>query len=538
MSDYEAIRLAREAVSRGDWAIARERYRTAGRLPTRDLAALADACWWLGLPEESVEVNSELHRRYRDEGERARAALVALETGFDEMVRGRPESAGAWLARARRLLEGVPDSAEAGYLCAFDAEEATAAGDLDVAEDMAGRVLELAERHRSPTLLALGLFHVGVLALRRGRTDEGMRRLDEAMLPLQEPGAHPMWAGYLYCRMIDLCHEMADHPRAQHWTTLTEQWCHGYAPAVLFQGTCRVHRVQLMQVRGDWTLAEAEARRAAEDLADLDVLVCGEAHYRIGEVDRLRGDLDEARSAYQRAHEFGRDPLPGLALLHLRQGRGRVAASVLDAALAAERSPLRRAPLLAGRIEVALAGPDPHRASRYVDELATIAEQYASPGWRAEVCRWRGASLLARRRDADAVRVLREARALWQRIGAPYQVARIRIDLATAYDALGDQDSARREREEAVSALESLGARPEADRLKTVLGRHHAPDDLSARELEVVAAIAGGDTNREAARGLHISERTVARHLANAYLKAGVSSRTGLVAWARDRGLL
>ena len=56
--------------------------------------------------------------------------------------------------------------------------------------------------------------------------------------------------------------------------------------------------------------------------------------------------------------------------------------------------------------------------------------------------------------------------------------------------------------------------------------------------LPVVAAVADGRSNQQVARALSISERTVARHLANVYLKTQVVSRTGAVAWARERGLL
>ena len=50
--------------------------------------------------------------------------------------------------------------------------------------------------------------------------------------------------------------------------------------------------------------------------------------------------------------------------------------------------------------------------------------------------------------------------------------------------------------------------------------------------------VATGCTNAEAARQLHISDRTVARHLANVYLKTATNSRTAAVHWARERGLV
>ncbi|OZC43838.1 DNA-binding response regulator [Rhodococcus sp. RS1C4] len=48
---------------------------------------------------------------------------------------------------------------------------------------------------------------------------------------------------------------------------------------------------------------------------------------------------------------------------------------------------------------------------------------------------------------------------------------------------------------------------------------------LTNRELEVLEAVAFAMTNRQIARTLNISELTVKRHLSNAYLKLGASSR-------------
>ncbi|MFC6094558.1 response regulator [Saccharothrix lopnurensis] len=61
---------------------------------------------------------------------------------------------------------------------------------------------------------------------------------------------------------------------------------------------------------------------------------------------------------------------------------------------------------------------------------------------------------------------------------------------------------------------------------------------LSAREREVLALIALGRTNREAAAELHISEATVKTHLLHVYAKLEVPDRASAVAAAYRRGLL
>jgi two-component system, NarL family, response regulator LiaR len=61
---------------------------------------------------------------------------------------------------------------------------------------------------------------------------------------------------------------------------------------------------------------------------------------------------------------------------------------------------------------------------------------------------------------------------------------------------------------------------------------------LSERELEVVRGVAKGRTNREIARGLGISDRTVQGHLANVFAKLGATSRTEVVTIALQQGLI
>ncbi|MEV4179231.1 response regulator transcription factor [Nonomuraea sp. NPDC049709] len=71
-----------------------------------------------------------------------------------------------------------------------------------------------------------------------------------------------------------------------------------------------------------------------------------------------------------------------------------------------------------------------------------------------------------------------------------------------------------------------------------LIGQVRAPSDpLSARELEVLALIARGSTNREAASRLFISEATVKSHLLHIYAKLGVNDRAAAVAVAFERGL-
>ena len=63
-------------------------------------------------------------------------------------------------------------------------------------------------------------------------------------------------------------------------------------------------------------------------------------------------------------------------------------------------------------------------------------------------------------------------------------------------------------------------------------------DGLTEREREVAALVAQGQTNREIAEVLFLSERTVAVHVANTLSKLGFASRAQIAAWAVTQGLV
>ena len=114
-------------------------------------------------------------------------------------------------------------------------------------------------------------------------------------------------------------------------------------------------------------------------------------------------------------------------------------------------------------------------------------------------------------------------------------MARVRVAIARACRALGDNETAELETAAARRVFEALGAAPAlADLDGGAGGPSHG---LSPRELEVLHHLAGGRTNREIADQLGISERTVDRHVSNLYTKLDVSTRAAATAWAYEHDL-
>lgn len=529
---------ARAAYAANRWAEARAGFlaaRARGPLSADDMSALAEASWWDGAIDESLSASEEAYRLFLqgDEPRFEAAAMVAMDLGFSWYLRGEETMGSGWISRAQRLLENRPECVEHGYLQALAIDESLATGDYDTALDVARAVEAAADRHGDETLAAYALVGQGIARIKQGRVGDGLALLDEAMLPVVAGRVRPTFAGNIYCQLMSVCHELADLRRAQQWTDATARWCGGFDNAVMFMGVCRVHRAQLLQVHGQWAEAEEEIRRVCDELAKMNVVAVGLALYELGEVRRLRGDLAEAEAAYADAHRHGRDPQPGLALLWLAQGRVSAAREALLAAESSTSDPLARARLWEALVEVAVRAGDRATARRALESLERAAATYASSGLLAAAALARGEVRLAEGDAPGAVDALIEARRRWQDLGAPPRVARARTLLAEALRSTGNEQAATLELQAAAATLAELGvAEP------TPAAARRLPGGLTPREAEVLQLVARGMSNREVAAKLVLSEKTVARHLANVYTKLGVGSRTAAAAYAHDQGLV
>ena len=87
-----------------------------------------------------------------------------------------------------------------------------------------------------------------------------------------------------------------------------------------------------------------------------------------------------------------------------------------------------------------------------------------------------------------------------------------------------------------MAATRSSGA-PNAPAAQAQAPAAQRPGDLTERELEVVRLVARGQTNREIAKALWISEKTVKSHVSHIFTKLGLSDRTQLAIHAIKSGL-
>lgn len=544
MDVTERVRRARMAYSTCQWSVARAELRRARDQEALDpdtLSLLAMCEWWLGEVPSAVTLAEEAFRAQLTAGRVEAAARGALDLALISYTAGEAGLGSAWFARARRALAGRERSVAGGYLVyaetvsrlETDGELTADGGGAEEAAQAAAQLTTLAETFDDPALRAFAGVLAGLSAVLHGHVQEGFDLLDEAMLTAVGGRLPAMWAGDVYCSVLHLCEALGDLNRMRRWTDAMESWASPLSRRFTYYGVSRVHRLQLSSAEGDWDRVVAELDDRSRSLAPAHGWVAGEGFRELGDVRRLRGDVAGAKSAYAAARDLGIDPQPGPALLTAAAGDGFGALAQLHASLATRRRFEGGRLLLAGVHVAVLVGALPDARS-FAERLAAIAQWYDSPGLRARSAHAHAALALAAGQPEQALTRLGEALEVYRQQRYRYGVGSVHELLARAHLARGERGPARAEHATALAVYRSLGAQPDVDRLT---GRGRTPGGLTGRELEVLAAISAGATNKQVASELVISEKTVGRHLANIYRKLEVSSRTAAAAWARRHGI-
>jgi class 3 adenylate cyclase len=472
---------ARSAAERHAWSEAFAAFSVvdAGDLTAGDFEKFADAAFWTGNRDEAVGLRQRAYSGYVADGDKLSAARIALALSWDHMSSGAFAVGHGWFAKAERLLGDVPETVEHGYLVVSRGFGSLfGEGDLDSALADFEQTYELSQRFGDLDLEAMALTGKGKILVHRGDVDGGLALLDEATAAAMSGGLQPFAAGFVYCCTIDSCQELGDYRRAAEWTDAANRWCDGLDIKGM-PGACRVHRAEIMRLQGHWPEAEEQALSACEEVQSFNPHVTAIGHYEIGEIRRRRGDFAQAEESYAKANEWGFDPQPGLALLRLAEGKVDAAVAGVQRALAQVDQPLVRVRLLPAQVEIALDAGDVKRARAAAGELEQIVDSFKVakarvPAFDATVHFALGQIALAEGDAEAAVQSLGRARAEWERVGAPYEIAQTRMSLGIAYRRTGDEHAATAELEPALATFERLGAKLDEERAKELLGRLEA----------------------------------------------------------------
>lgn len=466
---------ARAALDRYDWSEAFLAFTDADsqtELAPEDLERWVTAAQWMNRLDVCIDVGERAHAQYFKAGRFVDAARAAIDLAENSSLTGASSVCTGWLKRAEKLLEKEPEAVENGYLARLKAKIAIEKDrDLDAAIDHIAKALEVAENHLDADLRALATQDRGRVLILQNRVGEGMELLDEAMATAASGELSPVVVGTTYCNMISMCEKVADYRRAGEWSDQAVRWCQPHSESG-FRGICSVRRAEIMRVRGDWAGAEDEAERASGRSGVVFPGVAAEAYYVIGEIKLRRGEYGQAEAAFQEAHRRGRHPVPGMALLRLVQGGQDAARSLIDRALSASSLDLDRMRLLPAGVEIALATGDVATARSRADELAALAAGFESTVFSGHAAHAGGAVAVAEGNVEEALSSLDVARRNWQSADMPYEEAKTRLLMATAYQGVREADLAELEARAAGVIFERLGAAADLERANALIAKN------------------------------------------------------------------
>lgn len=464
------VQRAREAAGQGEWQQAYDLLIEADAstpLSGPDLTLLAGVAYAAGHLDVTIDAWERAHAQSVRAGDNLSAAgaavRVAMHLLFDTAlmapVRG-------WIKRAERLLEGHDETPVHAWLAVVHNYERLLSGDFQSARQWARQAIEVGTKC-DPAAAAIGRVAEARSFILDGDVSKGLGLLNEAAVVTVSGELDPLSTGIVYCELVCAFQGLAQYDLAEEWTATMERWRHGQ-PVGSIHGRCRVHRAEILRLRGSFIEAEKEALRACEELRPYLRREFGWPLTELGRIRLRRGDIRGAEEAFLAAHEVGWDPQPGLALVHLAKGDVALAAESIRDALerplnvpSKELPPnteLRRAPLLEAQVEIAVAAGDLDLARAAADQLSRIAALFESKALVANAALARGRVRLAQGDTGGARHDFEEATHLWNEVGAPYETALARMGLAHAHRAEGNEERATLEFQAARSSFERVGA--------------------------------------------------------------------------------
>ncbi|GGU54376.1 response regulator transcription factor [Lentzea flava] len=493
-------------------------------LGVEDLEAFAEAAQVCARGDEAAGLLRRVFDLRVAAGELDAAAQVAFWLWWVLLNTNQLVQANGWLQQTSRILGPVTNP----WLKIPEVMFERTTGDRSRAGELLGAIV----RENSGEVVPWALSMWGQTLIDDGRLQDGLDRLEEAMAVLHDDGLSPRVTPWIYCAAVRGCCLARDFARAQAWNRSMAGWLDSLSSlGGAYLGNCRIYRSRLMCLGGAWPDALDEIAAVCDDLDGHTGWICGHAYYQLGEVRRLRGEWDAAEDAYRRAAEHGCPIQPGLALLRLAEGDADAASAGVRRALTEVTSRPERIDLLKAAVTIHLEDGKIQAARDAVTELEEITAELPMPVIEAERSAARGELALAEGDPAGALPLLRRAAGIWEDQNAPHEVAKLNVLIGQACRALADHDGARLQFTAARRTFERLGARPDLAVLDRIGAAEAGTHGLTRREVEVLRLMARGKANRAIAAELHLSERTVHRHVSNIFGKLGVDSRTAAVTY-------
>ncbi len=469
---------------------------------------------------------------------------------------------------ASRAVAARLEAADAFSRCGHDADAAAermlAASRLFNEERVTARALfdqarEEAVRAGRTDLESRCLREKGFLVSREGRLDEALELTRRALsLALEGNHVEDIFEGYWVLGVIS--NNWGDYPAAQSALEGAADFCraHNLEPDEQF---CRSCVAVVLWNRGAWDEAEEISRDVLASPATPDP---GRAHAleTLGLIAAARGKTSIARPLLRQSLAIGREQeLLGTVCI---SKFGLAFADELDSRIDTQWNdfvassadhppnnhyapPLRWAATFATRRgDVTLV----HACARAAADLAAV---FASAQALASLAHAFGEVALVEGDAERAAQQFEQALDLFGNVDSPFERAHMQTRAGVALAAAGERQAAVDRLVEAYRTFRKLGARPFAlqiaadlealgERVDRRLGRLATRElesgGLTRRELEILRLVAVGRTNREIARDLFLSPRTVEMHVRHMLSKLDCRSRTEATSKAHELGLL
>ncbi len=432
-----------------------------------DLALLADVAYSAGHLDATIDAWERAHAQAIRAGDHLAAAgaavRVAMHLLFDTALMAPVR---AWINRAERLLVLHHDTPVHAWLAVVRNYERLLSGDFETARQWARQAIDIGTKC-DPAAAAIGRVAEARSIILGGDVTRGLKLLNDAAVATVSGELDPFLTGMVYCELVCAFQALAQYELAEEWTAAMERSCRGHAVGSI-HGRCRVHRAEILRLRGSCVAAENEVLLACEELRPYLHRELGWPLTELGRIRLRKGDIVGAQEAFQSAHELGWDSQPGPALVLLAKGDVALAAKSIRDALenplyvpSKELPPhteLRRAPLLEAQVEIEVAAGNLHLARAAAEDFSRIAALFESKALIAGAALAHGRVSLADGDTVTARRHFEEARHLWSEIGAPYEMALAGMGLANAYRAEANEERAIVEFEASRTTFERIGA--------------------------------------------------------------------------------
>jgi DNA-binding CsgD family transcriptional regulator len=487
-------------------------------------------------------------RQYADEALRLRRALGHNEETARLLRRiaslkieeGDTEGAGEALDEALQLLGVKSDSTQLGAIYDDLGRLSLERGDMDRAESLLMQGLSLASKDSQGAEEVLALISLGELSILGGDVSAGVERLDFALSLLHEGKLPFERLARVYAEGVRILLLAQEYDRALAWTDAGSAICRRHG-VVGLEAIFRAARAVVLTITSGEEDTLAAARAAVDELRRTERAELKDALRMLGFIHRARGELVEARKAYEEAAQLGERGRPvGVALVALAEGKSAEAAEILEDALESipPTQPLVARQLLPYAVEALIAVGKKREAERFIANTPDLPHARVGA---AQLHHAVGLLRLAQGRPAEACAALTDAVDAWDDVGNRLESRRARVALLEAMLSAGDVSEGlalgRRlleelgrpllplERQTVRRILRRAGVRTRPTSSSTSEERGEK-SRLTLREQAVLMEFAQGRTNREIAEALGIAEKTVGVHVSHILAKLGCKTRT------------